>query len=75
MKFHDGTSTIRNKLHHAIAEFLLTIFEAGASYAHAKLEKDNMLRKKAIVFLKYIKPPHLQTENQRVAHVTIGFNH
>ena len=75
MKFYDGTSTIRNKLHYVIAEFVPITFEAGASYAHAKLEEDNTLTEQAIAFSKYIKPPHLRTENQRVAHVTIGFNH
>jgi len=34
-----------------------------------------MLAEQSIAFSKYIKPPHLRTENQRVAHVTIGFNH
>jgi hypothetical protein len=75
MKFYDGTSTIRNKLHYVIAEFIPTTFDAGTSYAHAKLEEDNMLAEQSITFSKYIKPPHLRTENQRVTHITISFNH
>ena len=58
-----------------IAEFVLTTFNAGASYTHAKLEEDNMLAEQMIAFSKYIKPPHLQAENQRVTHITFGFNH
>ena len=34
-----------------------------------------MLAEQMIAFSKYIKPPHLQAENQRVAHVTFRFNH
>jgi hypothetical protein len=75
MKFYDGTSTIWNKLHHIIAKFIPTTFEVGASHAHAKLEEDNMLIEQAVMFSKYIKPPHLRTESQRVAHLGIGFNH
>jgi len=71
-----GTSNIHNKLYYVIAEFVLTTFDAGSSYMHAKLEEINLLNEGLMVFSKYIKPPHLQMNGQKVAHVTIGFyNH
>jgi hypothetical protein len=54
-----GTLNIRNKLCYVIAEFILTTFEAGSSFMHAKLEDINFLSRESIVFSKYIKPPHL----------------
>jgi hypothetical protein len=38
------------------------------------LEEDKMLPEQSIAFSKYIKPLQLRTENQKVAHITIGFN-
>jgi hypothetical protein len=43
MRHYDGISSIQNKLLYIIAEFVPTTFDAGSSYAHAKLEEDNML--------------------------------
>ena len=74
MRHYNGTLSIQNKLLYIIAEFIPTTFDAGSSYAHAKLEEDNMLPEHAIAFSKYIKLPQLRTENQKVAHITIGFN-
>ena len=74
MAHFDGTSNMRNKLHYVIAEFVPTTFDAGSSFAHAKVEEDNMMEQDAIAFSRYIKPAHLRSTNQRVAHVTLGFN-
>ena len=71
---YSGTPNIQNKLHYVIAEFVLTTFNAGSSYAHAKIEEDSGLSSNRIVYSKYIKPSHLHKENQKVAHIIIGFN-
>jgi hypothetical protein len=73
MEKFDGTSNIRNKLHYVIAEFVPVTFDTGSSFAHAKLEQDNILGLDSIAYSKYIKPPHLRPNNQRVAHVILGF--
>ena len=59
MNYYNRTSTIRNKLHHVIAEFVLITFDAGSSYAHTKLEDNNLISERALTFLKYIKLLHL----------------
>ena len=74
MANYRGTSNIQNKLHYVIAEFVPTTFDAGSSYAHAKVEEDSGISSNRIAFSKYIKPPHLRNENQKVAHVIFGFN-
>ena len=71
---YSGTSNIQNKLHYIIAEFVPTTFDAGSSYAHTKVEEDSGISGNIIAFSKYIKPPHLHNENQKVAHIIIGFN-
>jgi hypothetical protein len=43
MAHFDGTSNMRNKLYYVIAEFVPTTFDAGSSFAHAKVEEDNMM--------------------------------
>jgi len=68
-----GTSNIRNKLYYRIAEFVPTTFDMGSSFMHTKLEETNQLNEGSIAFSKYIKAPHLQTNGQKVAHVTFGF--
>jgi gas vesicle protein len=71
---YGGTSNIRNKLYYVLAEFVPTTFDAGSSYAHAKVEEDSALGTNVIGHSKYIKPTHLRASNQRVAHVVFGFN-
>lgn len=68
-----STSNIWNKLYYIIAEFVPTSFDAGSSFTHSKLEEVNTMMEDSIMFSKYVKPPHLQTNNQKVAHVTFGF--
>lgn len=70
---YGGTTNIRNKLYHVIAEFVPTSFDAGTPYAHAKAEKNSSLNPDSIAFSKYIKPPHLRNDNQKAAHAIIGF--
>ena len=72
MAHFGGTSNIRNKLYYVIAEFVPTSFDAGSSFAHTKLEEVNSMMEDSVAFLKYIKPTHLRSKNQKVAHVTIG---
>jgi hypothetical protein len=50
MAHFDRTSNMRNKLHYVIAEFVPTTFDAGSSFAHAKVEEDNMMERDAIAF-------------------------
>jgi hypothetical protein len=71
---YGGTANIRNKLFYVLAEFVPTTFDAGSSYAHAKVEEDSTLSTGAITYSKYIKPPHLHMSSQKVAHVVFGFN-
>ena len=59
---------------YVIAEFILTTFDTGSSYAHAKVEEDTGLCTGTIAHSKYIKPPHLCVSGQKVAHVVFGFN-
>jgi hypothetical protein len=71
MKYYDRTkSNIWNKLHYTIAEFVPTTYDAGVGCEARRRQCDSR-----IVFLKFIKLPHLRAENQKVAHVTIRFNH
>jgi hypothetical protein len=70
----NGTSNIQDKLFYVIAEFVPTTFEAGTSFVHAQIEEDSTLTEKTITYSKYIKPPHLRSTNQKVAHVIFGFN-
>jgi hypothetical protein len=74
MANYGGTSNIQNKLHYVIAEFVHTMFNAGSSYTHMKIEEDSGLGTNTIAFSKYIKPPHLCNEKQKVAHTIFGFN-
>lgn len=73
MDHFDGTSNMQDKLHYVIAEFVLVTYDAGVSYAHTGLEEANHFTDGIIGFSKYIKPLHLRSLNQRVAHLTIGF--
>jgi hypothetical protein len=73
MAHFGGTSNTCNKLFSVIAEFVPTTFDAGSSFAHAKLEEINLLKYGSVAFSKYIKPPHLRMNGQKVAHITIGF--
>jgi len=74
MAHFDGTSNMHNKLYYVIAEFVPTTFNAGSSFAHTKVEEDNMIDRDTVAYLRYIKPAHLRNSNQRVAHVMLGFN-
>ena len=74
MANYGGTASIQNKLFYVIAEFVPTTFDAGSSYAHAKVEEDTGLCSGAIAHSKYIKPPHLCASSQKVAHVIFSFN-
>jgi hypothetical protein len=73
MANYSSTSNMRNKFY-VIAEFVPTTFEAGSSYVHTKVEEDSGLCTNAIAYSKYIKPAHLHTSNQKVAHVVFGFD-
>jgi hypothetical protein len=70
---YGGTSNIRNKLYYVIAEFIPVTFDTRSSFVHAKIEQDNFIGLDSIAYSKYIKPPHLRTGNQRVAHIIFGF--
>jgi hypothetical protein len=70
----NGISNIQDKLFYVIAEFVPTTFEAGTSFTHARIEEDSALTEKTITYSKYIKPPHLHSTNQKVAHVIFSFN-
>ena len=74
MANYGGTSNMCNKLYYVIAEFVPTTFEAGSSYVHTKVEEDSGLCTGVIAYSKYIKPTHLHTSNQRVAHIVFSFN-
>ncbi|KAF8220387.1 hypothetical protein L208DRAFT_1541071 [Tricholoma matsutake] len=67
-------SNIKNKLFYVVAEFIPTTFNVGTNSAHTHIEEDSCLHTDTITYSKYIKPPHLCTNNQRVAHVIIRFN-
>jgi hypothetical protein len=67
-----GTSNIWNKLYYVIAEFVPTSFDAGSVFPHTKLGEINSMAEDSIMFSKYIKPPHLRSNNQKVAHITMG---
>jgi hypothetical protein len=73
MMNYGGTSNMWNKLHYVIAEFIPTSFDAGLSYVHAKVEEDSSLSPDSITYSKYIKPLHLHSNNQKVAHAVLGF--
>jgi len=73
MENYSSTSNMRNKLHYVIAKFVPVTYNVGSSYAHAKVENNNTLGSHTIMYLKYIKPPHLCTDNQRVAHMILSF--
>jgi len=74
MANYGSTSNMHNKLYYVITEFVPTTFEAGYSYIHVKVEEGSGLCNNTIVYSKYIKPAHLCTNNQKVAHVVFGFN-
>src|SRR5882757_2484133 len=74
MSNYGGMSNMCNKLYYVIAEFVPTTFEAGSCYVHAKVEEDSALCTDTIAYSKYIKPAHLCTSNQKVAHIVLGFN-
>jgi hypothetical protein len=73
MENYGGTSNMRNTLHYVIAEFVPVTYDAGSSFAHAKVEHDNTLGLDTIAYSRYIKPPHLRAGSQKVAHVIFGF--
>ena len=74
LKTYSSSAYIHNKLFHVIAEFTPTTFNAGSEHAHAILEANNSLNPGAVIWSKYIKPPQLQSPNQRSAHVLIGLS-
>ena len=74
LKTYSSSAYICNKLFHIIAEFTPTTFNAGSEHAHAILEANNSLNPGAVIWSKYIKPPQLQSPNQRSAHVLIGLS-
>jgi hypothetical protein len=41
---------------------------------HARIEEESGISTSSITFSKYIKPVHLRSNNQKMAHVTVGFN-
>jgi hypothetical protein len=41
---------------------------------HARIETDSALAENTIAYSKYIKPAHLRTNNQKVAHIVFGFS-
>lgn len=74
MENYGGTARMQNKLHYVIAEFVPITFIEDSSFMHARIEEESAIPAKSIVFSKYIKPAHLRSNNQKVAHVTFGFN-
>jgi len=74
MEHYGGMLNIQNKLYYTIAEFIPTTFDVGTNYAHLQVEQDNGLMMATMAYSKYIKPQHLQANNQKVVHIIIGFN-
>ena len=74
MESYGGTARMQNKLHYVIAEFVPITFIEDSSFMHARIEEESAIPAKSIAFSKYIKPAHLHSNNQKVAHVTFGFN-
>ena len=64
---------MQNKLHYAIAEFVPVTFIEDSSFMHSKIEEESQICANTLVFSKYIKPAHLRSPNQKVAHVTLSF--
>jgi hypothetical protein len=71
-----GTLNIQNKLYYVIAEFILTTFEAGSSFMHAKLEDINFLSRESIVFSKNFMETQKAMEHYELSkrHLCLGKN-
>ena len=74
MENYGGTASMQNKLYYVIAEFVPISFIENSSFMHARIEEESAISANSLVFSKYIKPAHLRSNNQKVAHVTLGFN-
>jgi hypothetical protein len=74
MDNYGGTASMQNKLHYVIAEFVPITFIENSSFMHSKIEEESGMPPKSLVFSKYIKPVHLRSNHQKVAHVTLGFS-
>ena len=74
MENYGGTGKMQNKLHYVVAEFVPVTFIENSSFIHARIEEESEIAADSLVFSKYIKPAHLRSNNQKVAHVTLGFN-
>ena len=74
MENYRGTAKLQNKLHYVIAEFVPVTFIENSSFMHARIETELEITTDTLVFSKYIKPLHLCKNNQKVAHITLGFN-
>jgi hypothetical protein len=74
MASYGGTASMQNKLHYVVAEFVPVTFIADSSFMHAKIEEESSISANSIIYSKYIKPAHLRSNNQKVAHVTFGFS-
>jgi hypothetical protein len=74
MESYGGTASMQNKIHYVIAEFVPITFIEDSSFIHSKIEEESAIPADSLVFSKYIKPAHLRSNNQKVAHVTLGFN-
>jgi hypothetical protein len=76
MENYGGTANMQNKLHYVIAEFVPVTFIENSTFMHAKIEEESSISADTLTFSesKYIKPAHLRKNNQKVAHVTFGFN-
>lgn len=70
---YGGTSNIQSNVHYVIAEFVPITFTEDSTFTHAKIEENSGLSYNTITYSKYIKPAHLRTKNQKVAHVIFGF--
>jgi hypothetical protein len=74
MDNYGGTASMQNKLHYVIAEFVPVTFIENSSFMLTKIEEESGISTNTIAFSKYIKPIHLHSKTQKVAHVTFGFN-
>ena len=71
---YGGTAKLQNKPHYVIAEFVPITFIENLSFMHSRIETESEIAIDTLMFSKYIKPLHLRKNNQKVAHVTLGFN-
>lgn len=74
MESYGGSANIQSSLYYVIAEFVPTTFLEDSTFTHLKIEENSSLSRDTLIYSKYIKPAHLRTKNQKVAHVIFGFN-